>query len=99
MDRDSGGSCDILARSFFEALFIFADKDDKGELVVEDLEMLFQVTVQSSLPSLGVKCHCLISSQGALTPAGATKLFFARWRSPPLERGKHMTEKRKGGRK
>lgn len=39
-DSDGG---DSTSRSFFESLFIFFDKDDKGELVVEDLETLFQV--------------------------------------------------------
>ncbi|CAM9229407.1 unnamed protein product [Laminaria digitata] len=33
---------DLVARSFFESVFRFADKDDKGELVVNDLKMLFQ---------------------------------------------------------
>ena len=34
---------DFIARSFFEALFTFADQNTKDELVVEDLETLFHV--------------------------------------------------------
>ncbi|CAM9323480.1 unnamed protein product [Ectocarpus fasciculatus] len=43
-NRDNGdsGDGDFVVSSFFEALFIFADKDAKGELIVEDLEILFQ---------------------------------------------------------
>lgn len=38
---------DFLARSFFESIFLFADKDNKGELVVDDLKTLFQVRSSS----------------------------------------------------
>lgn len=41
-NADSDGG-DIATRTFFESLFRFADKSGKGELVVEDLETLFQV--------------------------------------------------------
>lgn len=41
-NKDPDGFCDFATRAFFESLFLFADKDDKGELVVEDLETLFQ---------------------------------------------------------
>ncbi|CAM9387406.1 unnamed protein product, partial [Ectocarpus sp. 13 AM-2016] len=43
-NRDNGdaGDGDFVVSSFFEALFMLADKDEKGELVVEDLEILFQ---------------------------------------------------------
>lgn len=34
---------DFVARSFFEAIFLLADNDKKGELVVDDLKTLFQV--------------------------------------------------------
>lgn len=39
--EDSGGG-DFATRSFFESLFMLGDKDNKGELTVEDLETLFQ---------------------------------------------------------
>lgn len=39
-----------MTRSFFEALFLFADKDLKGELVVDDLETLFHVWHISTVP-------------------------------------------------
>ncbi|CAN0520347.1 unnamed protein product, partial [Ectocarpus sp. 12 AP-2014] len=43
-NRDNGdaGDGDFVVSSFFEALFMLADKDEKGELIVEDLEILFQ---------------------------------------------------------
>ncbi len=40
---------DSISRAFFESLFIFADKDDKGELVVEDLETLFQAGDETAM--------------------------------------------------
>lgn len=43
---------EIVARSFFESVFLFADKDNKGKLVVNDLKILFQVR---SINSSG--CH------------------------------------------
>lgn len=44
---NSGTNSDnFVTLSFFEALFLFADKDAKGELVVDDLETLFQVRCQ-----------------------------------------------------
>lgn len=45
-DSDEG---DIATRTFFESLFRFADKNGKGELVVEDLETLFQARVVSCM--------------------------------------------------
>lgn len=44
-NRESSGDSDggdFASRTFFESLFLLADKADKGELVVEDLETLFQ---------------------------------------------------------
>lgn len=40
--EDSDGG-DFATRTFFKSIFLFADNNDKGELVVEDLETLFQV--------------------------------------------------------
>lgn len=39
--EDTGGG-DFATSSFFESLFILAEKDNKGELTVEDLETLFK---------------------------------------------------------
>lgn len=46
MEAASNGDAyggDLVARSFFKSIFLFADKDNKGELVVNDLKILFQV--------------------------------------------------------
>lgn len=45
-DGDAYGG-DFVVRSFFESVFLFADKDNKGELVVNDLKILFQVRSSS----------------------------------------------------
>lgn len=46
MEAASNGDAyggDFVVRSFFESIFLFADKGNKGELVVNDLKILFQV--------------------------------------------------------
>lgn len=40
-DEDADGG-DFATRTFFESLFLLADNNNKGELVVEDFETLFQ---------------------------------------------------------
>jgi len=55
-DRSSEGG-DSTSSAFFESLFIFADKDDKGELVVEDLETLFQAGDETSCDNWCFGCN------------------------------------------
>lgn len=59
---DSEGG-DSISRAFFESLFIFADKDDKGELVVEDLETLFQAGDETAMKNdVSVSTNSLLMS-------------------------------------
>lgn len=40
VDREGG---DFVSRCLFEAFFLCADEDAKGDLTIDDLEKLFQV--------------------------------------------------------
>lgn len=64
-DTDGSGG-EFVSRTFFEALFLFADEEAKGELAGDVLEMLFRVRSAKH----DTKGHCLIYNHSPLHVSG-----------------------------
>lgn len=77
-NEDSDGG-DFATRTFFETLFLFADKNGKGELVVEDLETLFQARSFSCV----VLCCAVLCCLLFRLPTSQTVLYPFAQKAPP----------------